>query len=100
MRKIIYLTANQRQDFDEDFAADLASGVTISSRAVSCTESDGTADASRIGTVGGATSHITFPFVNGGANYEDYTVVIKATLSSSEVLERHMEVRVRNTPVE
>jgi hypothetical protein len=99
MRKIVYLTANQRQDFNEDFAAELGSA-TISTRAVTCTESDGTSASARIGTVGGATSFVTFPFINGGADYEDYTVVVKATLSTSEIIERIIEVRVRNTPVE
>ena len=94
------LTPNEQKVVVEDFVNDIASGDSISARDVTAFSSDGTdVTASRVAAIGGSGTTIQFRWEEGGANYEDFRIVFKAT-TTTEILERTVEIRLRTTPVE
>lgn len=100
MLRVLHLTPNEKKIIVEDFVNDLASGDSITARDVKAFSSDGTdVTATRVASIAGATTKIQFEWPISGVNYEDYRVVFKAT-TTTEILERAIEVRIRTTPVE
>lgn len=100
MLRVLYLTANEKKIIVEDFVNDLASGDSITARDVKAFSSDGTdVTATRVVSIAGATTKIQFEWPISATNFEDYRVVFKAT-TTTEILERTIEVRVRTLPIE
>jgi len=101
MLRVLNLTTNETKVITEDFVNDIASGDSVTARDVKAFSSDGTdVTVARVASIAASgTTGIKFAWQAGGANYEDFRVVFKAT-TTTEILERTIEVRLRTNPLE
>jgi hypothetical protein len=98
-RRIIEVTPSTVYKATCDFADDIPSGGSISTRAVVAISSDGTTVTSTvISSSGGSGTEITFTF-SAATDFEDYRVNARATLASGAVLDHTLEFRCRANPI-
>lgn len=79
-----------------DFANELASGVTISSHAVTATDSTGADATATIVDTSSLSGSVISARLQAGTDGQTYTVRYRATASDSEVLEKKLELRINN----
>ena len=96
MEAVIYKDPEATQNYPVDLTDKLDDADTIlTGEAAVATKTDGTTDASVIGTLSKSGLELTVP-LKAGADGEDYTIIIKATGNSSGLIAvASLEMRVR-----
>ena len=93
-----YLTKHSAElvNHSFDFAPEMAVSTTISSRAVTATDSTGADATSTIVDTSGISGKLVTSLLKAGTDGQTYTIKYSATISDSKVLERLLELRINN----